>query len=153
MTIQIVMSKATYLIRKMELSEMDDILDIWLKASIKAHDFVKSEFWESQINTMREMYIPASETYVFVENNTIKGFFSLNADTLAALFVSTKFQSQSIGQKLIKKAKSLRSKLNLTVYKDNTRSIDFYLKSGFSISGERLDEHTGHKEILMEYNS
>ena len=147
------MSKATYLIRKMELSEMDDILDIWLKASIKAHDFVKSEFWESQINTMREMYIPASETYVFVENNTIKGFFSLNADTLAALFVSTKFQSQSIGQKLIKKAKSLRSKLNLTVYKDNTRSIDFYLKSGFSISGERLDEHTGHKEILMEYNS
>ena len=67
--------------------------------------------------------------------------------------VHTRFRRQGIGQKLIEKAKSLRSKLNLTVYQENPRSIDFYLKSGFSISGERLDEHTGHKELLMEYNS
>ena len=147
------MSKEAYVIRKMEFSDMDDILDIWLKASVKAHNFVKNEFWESQVEAMRDIYIPTSDTYVFKENNTIKGFFSLSKNNLAALFVSVEFQGQGIGQKLMKKAKSLRSKLILTVYQENKKGIDFYLKSGFSIIGEKQDSYTGHKEFLMECDS
>lgn len=141
------------MIRDFESSDMNDVLDIWLRASIEAHRFVESEFWKLKIDDMREIYIPASDTYVFTENRIVKGFFSLHGDTLAAMFVSPDSQSKGIGQQLMKKVKSLRKKLDLTVYRENPRSIQFYRKCGFTIIRERMDEHTGHIEILMKYSS
>lgn len=140
------------MIRSFESSDMDDVLDIWLEASIKAHDFVDRTFWESKADDMRQIYIPTSETYVFSDNGTIKGFFSFNGDTLAAIFVSPNAQGKGIGQQLMAKAKSLKKKFNLTVYRENHKSIEFYKRCGFTIIKEQVDEHTGHIEILMAYN-
>lgn len=141
------------MIRAFEPSDMNDVLNIWLEASIGAHGFVGREFWESRIDDMRETYIPDSDTYVFSENGTVKGFFSLHGDSLAAMFVSPDAQSKGIGQQLMNEAKSLRRKLNLTVYRENEKSTQFYWKCGFKLVKERVDEHTGHIEILMEYSS
>jgi len=141
------------MIRAFESSDMNDVLNVWLEASIRAHGFIGKVFWESRVSDMRETYIPASDTYVFSQNGTVKGFFSLNGDSLAAMFVSPDAQGKGIGQQLMKKATSLRKKLYLTVYRDNSRSIDFYRKCGFLIIGEKVDEHTGHLEILMKYSS
>lgn len=132
---------------------MNDVLNIWLKASVRSHGFVAEEFWESRVDDMREIYIPASETYVFLENGAILGFFSLQADSLAAMFVSPDAQGRGIGRQLMNKAKSLRGKLNLSVYRENEKSIQFYRKCGFKPVRERVDEGTEHIEILMEYCS
>jgi putative acetyltransferase len=140
------------MIRAFESSDMSDVLNIWLEASIGAHGFVGKEFWESRVDDMRETYIPDSDTYVFLENGTVKGFFSLHADSLAAMFVSPDAQGKGIGQQLMNKAKSLRRKLNLSVYRENEKSIQFYRKCGFNSVKERVDEHTAHIEILMEYS-
>ncbi len=140
------------MIRAFESSDMDDVLNIWLEASIGAHGFVGKEFWESRVDDMREIYIPDSETYIFSENGTIKGFFSLQADSLAAMFVSPGVQGKGIGQQLMNKAKLLRKKMSLTVYRENEKSIRFYRKCGFEAVKERTDNHTGHIEVLMEYN-
>ena len=102
---------------------------------------------------MREEYIPAAETYVFSGGATVKGFFSLDGDRLAAMFVSPDDQGKGIGRRLMDKAKSLRKKLTISVYRENPQSIRFYGKCGFTIIKERVDEHTGHIEILLEYNS
>jgi putative acetyltransferase len=147
------MSARITMIRPFETSDMNDVLDIWLKASIQAHNFVDRKFWESKADDMRDIYIPASDTYVFVEDDIIKGFFSLHGDTMAAMFVAPGFQGKGIGQQMMKKATSLRDKLYLKVYQENPRGIDFYRKCGFVVSKEKVDEHTGHIEILMEYNS
>jgi putative acetyltransferase len=140
------------MIRPFKSSDMNDVIDIWLKASIQAHNFVDRKFWVSRTDDMRDIYIPASDTYVFKEDDVIKGFFSLHEDTLAAMFVAPSFQGKGIGRQLMKKAVSLRSKLCLTVYQGNSRSIKFYNQSGFAIRTEKVDEHTGHIELLMEYN-
>jgi putative acetyltransferase len=141
------------MIRDFALSDMNDVLDIWLKASIKAHNFVEGKFWESKLDDMRETYIPSSDTYVFTDNGIIKGFLSLHGDTLAAIFVSPDFQGKGIGRQLMDKAKALREKLVLTVYRENAKSVQFYMKCGFEIVKERIDEHTGHIEILMQFGS
>lgn len=73
------------MIRSFKLSDMDSVLDIWLQASIKAHDFIGAEYWRSKVPDMRDIYIPASETYVFSSEGKIEGFFSLCGDTLAAV--------------------------------------------------------------------
>ncbi len=54
---------------------------------------------------------------------------------------------------LILKSKEVRKNLNLTVYKENIKSIEFYKKCGFKIEKEQTDIHTGHLELLMTLNS
>lgn len=131
---------------------MDQILKIWLEASIQAHDFISSDFWESKIDDMKEIYLPSAETYVFEEGNELKGFVSLLGDTLAALFVSPHHQGNGIGKQLILRSKSMRKKLLLTVYKENEKSIEFYRKNGFKLIQEQIDDHTGHSEVIMAFN-
>lgn len=142
------------MIRKFKKSDIDDVVNIWLQASINAHDFVDPKFWESKVDDMRQIYIPNSDTYVFCDQNEIiRGFFSLAGEMLAAIFVSPKFQGKGIGKQLIDKAKSLQANLNLTVYKENSKSVQFYKNCGFRIIEEKIDDHTGHVEIVMKFES
>lgn len=130
---------------------MNQVVNIWLEASIKAHNFIKSEFWKSKAKDMREIYIPSAETYVYDEDGVIKGFVALSNDTLAAIFVSPNTQGAGIGKQLMVKSKEIRDNLKLTVYKENLKSIEFYKKCGFKIKLEQIDEHTGHTELLMVF--
>ncbi len=141
------------MIREFQQVDIDQVITIWLEASIKAHDFVDSKFWESKVNDMRDIYIPSGETYVYEEERIIKGFVSLYNDSIAAIFVSPNFQGAGIGKQLIRKAKDVREELNLTVYKENYSSVEFYKKCGFKIEQEQIDKHTGHPEVVMKFNS
>ena len=141
------------MIRNFQESDIDQVVNIWLEASIKAHDFVKSEFWKSKVKDMREIYIPSGETYVYDEEGMIKGFVSLFEDTLAAIFVSPNYQGTGIGKRLMTKSKEVRESLSLTVYKENRKSVEFYKKCGFKIKREQIDAHTGHPELLMVFPS
>ncbi|MCP3941840.1 MAG: N-acetyltransferase [Desulfobacteraceae bacterium] len=140
------------MIRRFKQSDMEQILQIWLSASQKAHDFIKKDFWESKVDDMRDIYLPASETYVYDEGGTIKGFVSLYEETLAAMFVSMVDQGRGIGKQLMVKAKQVRENLSLSVYKENNKSIEFYKKCGFKIKLEQIDGHTGMSELLMVFS-
>jgi len=62
-------------------------------------------------------------------------------------------QGEGIGSQLMDKAKEVRQSLTLTVYKENKNSIGFYERYGFKIVEEKIDEHTGHAELVMTFNS
>lgn len=140
------------MIRDLLPSDMEAVLDIWLHASIKAHAFISPLFWESKVADMREIYLPASITYVYEEEGLVKGFVSLYEDTVAALFVAPAYQGNGIGKNLLNKAKSLRQRLTLTVYRDNKKSVAFYEGCGFVATAEKVDEHTDQREIVMQFN-
>lgn len=73
------------MIREYRQSDIDQIIDVWLSASIAAHDFIEPAFWAEPLGDMRSLYIPASETFVFDDEGKIAGFYSLTDNTLAAL--------------------------------------------------------------------
>lgn len=137
------------MIRKYNENDMNSVLEIWLNASVKAHDFISAEFWESQVENMRNIYIPASETYVYEAESRVVGFYALYEDSLAAIFVSPERQGEGIGKQLLSHAKAQRVILRLSVYKDNKASYQFYLSQGFKVVSEQLDEHTGYPEYTM----
>ncbi len=139
------------MIRNFKESDMDQVISIWLEASIKAHDFVENEFWISKVDDMKNVYLPSGETYIYEKDGTLKGFVSLYEDTLAAIFVFPDFQGLGIGKELMMKAKEVRKALNLTVYKENVNSIEFYKKCGFTIEKEQIDQHTGFLELVMTF--
>ena len=140
------------MIRKLRKSDIDQVIDIWLEASIEAHAFIDNDFWKSKAEDMKEIYLPSGETYVYEEKGVVKGFMSLCDDTLAALFVSPDSQGTGIGTQLMKKAKDIRDHLKLTVYKENMKAMAFYRKCGFRIEQEHVDTHTGHAEFLMKFH-
>ena len=129
--------------------DTDAVLDIWLSASIQAHDFIDASFWLSQVDAMRTLYLPASEVYVFERDGGVVGFHALHGDNLAALFVAPALQGQGIGRQLLAHAKNQRAVLNLSVYQENQASCRFYLAQGFVVVSEQTDAHTGHREYSM----
>lgn len=130
---------------------MDRLLEIWLSASIKAHDFIDASFWQSNTESMRDVYIPASETFVIEDSSGVLGFYSLLDNQLAALFVDPAHQGNGFGKQLLDHAKCLRNELSLAVYKENTPSVGFYTSQGFKRVKEQIDEKTGLAEFLMCY--
>ncbi|SHO54568.1 N-acetyltransferase [Vibrio quintilis] len=140
------------MIRQFTPTDTDTILDIWLTASIQAHDFVDAGFWISQTDNMRDIYLPMAETWVYEQYSDILGFCSLYEQTLAALFVAPAHQHSGIGTQLINHAKKQQDALSLSVYKRNTSSTGFYLSQGFIICSEQTDPHTGQPEYLMRFS-
>ncbi|WP_063659643.1 N-acetyltransferase [Aliivibrio fischeri] len=141
------------MIRQYTPQDINAVLDIWLNSSIKAHDFVSAEFWVSQVDNMRDIYIPASKTYVAEIDSKVVGFYSLYENMLAAFFVSPEYQGKGIGKQLISHAKEQCPMLTLNVYSENVASYQFYLSQGFTVISEQVCEHTGHMEYTMSSNT
>lgn len=139
-------------IRRFTESDTDAVLDIWLSASIKAHDFIAPEFWRSRLGEMRRIYLPNAESYVLEKEGVLLGFCSLVENTLAALFVHPEAQGQGGGSALMHHAKAVCTQLELMVYEKNESSVAFYLKQGFSAESSGIDEHTGEREIRMVWS-
>lgn len=138
-------------IRQASAGEIDRMVEIWLSASIIAHNFISSDFWHKSAEEMRQKYLPASENWVYCEGERIIGFFSLQQNTLAALFVAPGHQGRGIGTLLLNKARQLRQNLSLTVYEENRSAIDFYCHHGFKVMIAQKDPHTGHSELLLTH--
>lgn len=141
------------MIRPATPNDIPELVDIWLLASIKAHNFVDEQVWQSQVEAMRDIYLPNSETYVYEEDAKPIAFYSLNDDQLAAIFVAIGSQGKGIGKQLIVHALKQRDSLSLSVYQENQASILFYLGQGFSIKSKQKDEFTGHLEYTMAKSS
>jgi len=139
------------MIRNPENKDIDKIMDIWLKSTIKAHDFISEEYWENSYNTVKDVYIPIAETFVYEDHDDIKGFISIiNNEFIGALFVDIDAQGKGIGKSLIDYAMDKYKKLNLAVYKANKKSVEFYIHRGFKIIKEQLNEDSANKEYIME---
>ena len=139
------------MIRKLNEADIDKVMDIWMKSTIKAHDFISKEYWQNNYNTVKEVYIHMSETFVYKDVQGIKGFISvINNEFIGALFVDIDFQGNGIGKQLIDYAVSKYGKLQLAVYKENKKSVEFYINRGFKIIEEQINDDSKHVEYIME---
>ena len=138
------------MIRKMHLSELDRIMDIWLETNISAHHFVEADYWRDNYAAVRPA-IRDSEVYVYEENHRVYGFIGLVENYIAGLFVEEGSQSRGIGRELLKYVQEIKKCLMLHVYEKNRRAVDFYKKNGFTVVAENIDEVTGQVEYEMKW--
>lgn len=139
------------MIRKLDNKDVNRIMEIWLESTIKAHRFIEKEYWQSNYNTVKDVYIPVAETYVYEENDVIKGFISIiDKEFIGALFVDNDYQGLGVGSKLINFVLNKYDTLSLAVYKENFKSVRFYKKMGFEILSEEINEDSKHPEYIMK---
>lgn len=137
------------MIRPLCAEDLNAAVSIWYTASIKAHSFIPEEYWYSQKNDMRNLYLPNCKSWVYEIDNRILGFISYFEGNIPAIFVAPKAQSQGVGTQLLQFLKQKYNKLSLTVYKENEKTYQFYIRQGFIDGEENICEHTGHKQIAM----
>ncbi|MCI9976159.1 N-acetyltransferase [Clostridioides difficile] len=140
------------MIRKSNDKDINKIMEIWKESTIKAHNFINKEYWENNYNTVKNEYIPISDTFVYEDGQEIKGFISIiNKSFIGALFINSNYQNLGIGSKLLDYATKEYKNLSLAVYKDNKKAVVFYNKKGFNIVKEQINEDSRFKEYIMEY--
>ena len=139
------------MIRDFENKDMEQLLSIWLSASIEAHDFIPASFWQDKLGEMREVYVPNSQTFVFEVDQQLYGFISLLDNYIAALFVHPEKQGLGIGQELMAYIKERFKTLSLSVYSKNKKAIAFYEKQGFVVLLEQEEPHSKAMETQMSY--
>ena len=139
------------MIRQLQNKDIDKIMGIWLESTIYAHKFISKEYWNENYNIVKDVYIPMSKTFIYEDNDDIRGFISIiNNDFIGALFVEKNYQSQGIGKSLIDYAKNLYDNLSLAVYKENEKALEFYKKMGFKIISENINVDTNCVEYIMK---
>ena len=140
------------MIRKLQNVDINKVVDIWLKTNLEAHDFIPGQYWTSNYEAVKKM-LPQAEVYVYEDNKIIQGFVGVRDEYIEGIFVSGKMQSHGIGKALLDYIKDKKARLQLNVYQKNVRAMSFYQREGFTIQSEGLDELTGEKEYVMEWNS
>lgn len=140
-------------IRRLQKEDLAAVMELWLHTNLQAHPFVSEAYWRENFEGVKEA-LPKAEVFVCERDDTGKiiGFIGMKGQYIAGIFVKKEMQSMGIGKKLLDHVKQSREKLTLHVYQKNQRAVDFYLREGFSIRAEALDENTGKKEFLLEWN-
>lgn len=139
------------MIRSIENKDINKVMDIWLRSTIKAHDFIPKEYWDNSYSTVKDVYIPMADTFIYEDEKSIKGFISIiNNEFIGALFVDTDSQGGGIGKKLINFAIDKYKNLSLAVYKDNVKSVVFYKRMGFTVVKEQVNQDSGYTEYIMQ---
>ena len=140
------------MIRKLQKVDINRVADIWLKTNLKAHFFIPEQYWISNYEFVKEMLLQA-EVYVYEDDKMIQGFIGVSDEYIEGSFVSDEMQSCGIGKMLLDYIKDKKDKLQLKVYQKNVRAMSFYQREGFTIQSEEMDEFTGEKEYVMNWES
>lgn len=138
------------MIREFKTKDLDDVMKIWLDTNTNAHDFIQKNYWQDNYDEVRRM-MPEAEIFIYENNQTIQGFIGLMDDYIAGIFIDSRCQSQGIGKALLDHAKKVHSNLSLQVYKNNEGAVRFYVREGFSLVKEQMDENTGEIELVMAW--
>ena len=72
------------MIRPLSATDLDAAVELWYQASVQAHDFIPAAFWHEQRAAMRDIYLPASKSWVYEEDGQLLGFISWYQGSVAA---------------------------------------------------------------------
>ena len=104
---------------------------------------LEKDYWLENFNRVKNEYLLKSDTYVYTEDDEIKGFISiLENEFIGALFVRQDSLREGIGRRLLNYCKERYDYLTLKVYEKNIDATLFYVAMNFKNKEIRVDEET-----------
>ena len=129
--------------------DLDELLDVWYRASLIAHSFLSEEFFETERRQIVEQWLPMAETMVYETEGGVVGFLALIGNEVGAIFVDPDYQGRGIGRALMDRARDSRPFLELNVLEANTVGRGFYDAYGFGFVDRHVSEATGQPELRL----
>lgn len=139
------------MIRAFQITDLDEVMNIWLETNLAAHPFIDKNYWINNFEFVKQV-LPTSQITVFEESGVIKGFMGIIDQYIAGLFVAEKYQNQGIGKQLLESAQTTYPALHLDVYTANQHAVTFYKQNGFEMIGKKENLDTKHPEYFMVWS-
>lgn len=140
-------------IRNYEPADREKVAALWLTSTIKAHPFIAEDYWVNAYRTVYHDMLPMVTTLLAEVDGVIEGFLSFSAPCeIAALFVGPSCQGKGHGTALLDAAKQQYPILQLKVYAQNEKALQFYQKNGFTIVQKQVDPATGCEELVLNWH-
>ncbi len=139
------------MIRKFEMKDTKQVMQIWLDVNMDAHNFVQGDYWLLNYQSVQKQLLQA-DIFVYEQDEEIQGFVGMTDDYLAGIFVDKKCRSMGIGKELLECVKQNYPVFSLNVYQKNRRAVDFYLREGLFIISKGIDEDTSETDYTMVWN-
>ncbi|MBJ3593339.1 N-acetyltransferase [Salmonella enterica subsp. enterica serovar Saintpaul] len=142
------------MIRESTVDDLAPILALWMESTIYAHPFIEERYWRESESIVRDVYLPAAQTWVWEEKGVLKGFASvMDTQFLGALFVEPGAIRHGIGKALVQYVQQRFSLLSLEVYQKNQSAVNFYHALGFRIEDSAWQEETQHPTWIMSWQA
>ena len=138
------------MIRKFETKDLDEVMEIWLISNLQTHDFVPKSYWRKNYTEVSRI-MQLATVFVWEEDGRVQGFIGAMEGFVAGLFVKEEKRGKGIGKALLDKMKEVEKSLSLAVYEKNVRAVRFYMREGFKVQSERVEESTKEREFLLSY--
>lgn len=129
--------------------DLEELLDVWYRASLIAHSFLSEEFFENERREIAEQWLPVAETMVYEIDGRVVGFLSLVGNEVGAIFVAPDSQGSGIGRALMDVARESRPFLELDVFEANSIGRRFYDAYGFELVDRHMNEAVGQPELRL----
>ncbi|MCB5302809.1 MULTISPECIES: N-acetyltransferase [Yersinia] len=147
------------MIRDYQSGDLDALMPLWLSSTIAAHPFVAEQYWHESSPLVRNTYLPAAKTWVYLQQEAaldqgepIVGFISILEEQLVgALFVEQSFHGKGIGKLLMDYVQQRYNTLTLEVYQQNRRACRFYHNQGFTVIGQAYNIETKNMIMTMHW--
>ena len=145
-------------IRKAKTEDLSRIAEIYVfNNRVNYFPIFKDEsfsFAQLQVISIVDEYFKKEKVmeniYVF-DDGVIRGFIEMNGTQLSKIYVDPFFQSQGVGDVLIRYAIEEFGADNLWALEKNKRAISFYQNHGFQVTGrKRLEEDTTEYLVKLE---
>lgn len=140
------------MIRPYRSEDLDEVLELWYKASLVAHPFLTEDFLKKERAVIAERWLPMAETVVYQLDETVVGFLALVGNEVGAIFVHPENQGQGAGQALMDHASASQPSLELDVFEANPIGRGFYEAYGFRLIGRHVHAETTQPQLRLRLN-
>jgi putative acetyltransferase len=137
------------MIRAFSEGDLEELLDVWYRASLIAHSFLSQEFLAAERFEIADVWLPMSETTVYESDGRVVGFLALIDNEVGGIFVDPDFQGKGIGRSLMDHARESCLFLELSVFEANTIGRRFYDAYGFNLVDRHIHEESGQPELRL----
>ena len=137
------------MIRPYRDDDLEQLLEVWHRASLIAHPFLTDEFLARERIAIAEEWLPISETTVVERRGGVAGFIAMIGHEVGGLFVDPEHQRTGIGSALLDANRDAHPYLELDVFEANRGARSFYEAYGFTVVGRHMNELAGHPELRM----
>lgn len=138
------------MIRKIREDDIVKVMSLWMKGNLKYHNFIDKDYWLEIFNNKKEELLNTN-TFVYIENEKILGFISLNNQNVTDIYVDNNLLRTGIGTKLINYCKDLKENLEVTIFEKNINAILFFSSLDFKNMGIHINEKFNEKEYILKW--
>lgn len=138
------------MIRKFKSDDLEKVMELWLLGNTEVHSFIPSKYWRQNFKEIQRV-IPIARTYVYEYKGEVMGFISTMEGYLLGIFVNDSIRHHGMGMVLLDCEKQRENSMTVTVYEKNVTAVRFFMKQGFKVESELVEESTGERQLMMTW--